>query len=667
MDLEAIQELEVEVEETTPQGYSAYEVAVQNGYEGTESEWLESLKGADGAPGPQGQPGANGQDGADATINGVNAINIVAGENITLDQEDGTLTINSTGGGTRDYTALTNKPSINNVELSGNKSLSDLGVGTYDKPVSGIPKTDLASDVQTSLDKADSALQSYTEQYTGTITGVTMNGASKGTSGVVDLGTVITEHQDISGKQDILTAGDNITIDNNNVIDTKNVLGYLGYVEDYTSSNPLNLNDLKEGLYVLSLKSQSSYLYLKATYKGNEIGGTYVGFTSRYANNSRPIYIQIDKKITDDLSTGTTIGKIQFTGFNTIANSPKINIGYTPIVINTNSIGVSSSITTDINIVSTDGIQNIGGKKTFTVLPESSVVPTTDNQLTNKKYVDDNKGQTIQYETMPTPSADYLGKIVQYTGTTNVNYTNGYFYVCVSETENDVTTYSWNNIEVQASDGIIIFKDDGNNYSSSSVMNTDYNKLKLKELAQAYEKGKNPVVIFVLNTFGSTSGGTFPFYTNYVIYKNNDTFSFQFNTEVNAANNNETAFNITYNKGITMRYVASYKESTDQASFSSRTIQNNLLIYDNRNQYPLKMPVSLEYIATTILQLSTYSSSNIYQEGDYVYNIRSSDIVLYRCNTSGTTGFWDSSKWDTKTYMEYLSDTLVGGALNGSY
>ena len=33
---------------------------------------------------------------------------------------------------------------------------------------------------------------------TGTITGITMNGSSKGTSGVVDLGTVITSHQDIS-------------------------------------------------------------------------------------------------------------------------------------------------------------------------------------------------------------------------------------------------------------------------------------------------------------------------------------------------------------------------------------------------------------------------------------------------------------------------------------
>ena len=36
----------------------------------------------------------------------------------------------------------------------------------------------------------------------GTITGITMNGSSKGTSGVVNLGTVLTSHQDISGKVD---------------------------------------------------------------------------------------------------------------------------------------------------------------------------------------------------------------------------------------------------------------------------------------------------------------------------------------------------------------------------------------------------------------------------------------------------------------------------------
>lgn len=81
----------------------------------------------------------------------------------------------------------------------------------YIKPSTGIPKSDLASAVQVSLDKADTALQSYTEQYKGTVTGVKMNGTTKNpSSGVVDLGTVITEHQDLSGYQPNLVSGTNI-------------------------------------------------------------------------------------------------------------------------------------------------------------------------------------------------------------------------------------------------------------------------------------------------------------------------------------------------------------------------------------------------------------------------------------------------------------------------
>lgn len=39
----------------SPRGYSAYEIAVQNGFEGTEEEWLVSLKGDTGETGPQGK------------------------------------------------------------------------------------------------------------------------------------------------------------------------------------------------------------------------------------------------------------------------------------------------------------------------------------------------------------------------------------------------------------------------------------------------------------------------------------------------------------------------------------------------------------------------------------------------------------------------------------
>lgn len=47
------------------QGKSAYDIAVDNGFEGTVEEWLESLKGADGKNGENGKDGANGKNGVD--------------------------------------------------------------------------------------------------------------------------------------------------------------------------------------------------------------------------------------------------------------------------------------------------------------------------------------------------------------------------------------------------------------------------------------------------------------------------------------------------------------------------------------------------------------------------------------------------------------------------
>lgn len=66
----------------TSQGKSAYEIAVENGFEGTEAEWLESLKGekgADGKDGIDGKNGVDGQDGKDGT-NGADGRGITSTE-----------------------------------------------------------------------------------------------------------------------------------------------------------------------------------------------------------------------------------------------------------------------------------------------------------------------------------------------------------------------------------------------------------------------------------------------------------------------------------------------------------------------------------------------------------------------------------------------------------
>ena len=120
----------------------------------------------------------------------------------------------------------------------------------------------------------------------GTITEVRMNGASKGTSGVVDLGTVLTEHQDISGKQDktdnTLATTDKTVIGAINEINTKvgNLTGALTWkgkldtlpaVTNYEAGNVISVGNKEYVLTVTGstkaweeLGDEGSYL-LKST------------------------------------------------------------------------------------------------------------------------------------------------------------------------------------------------------------------------------------------------------------------------------------------------------------------------------------------------------------------------------------------------------------------
>lgn len=83
----------------TAQGKSAFEIAVENGFVGTESEWLESLKGekgADGKDGINGKDGIDGKNGVDgqngADGRGITSTEINANGELVLTYSDGSIT-----------------------------------------------------------------------------------------------------------------------------------------------------------------------------------------------------------------------------------------------------------------------------------------------------------------------------------------------------------------------------------------------------------------------------------------------------------------------------------------------------------------------------------------------------------------------------------------------
>lgn len=100
--------------------------------------------------------------------------------------------------------------------------------GTYSKPSSGIPKSDLASDVQTSLGKADTALQSVPSEY---VTETELNNKGYATSSQLNSGFGNVEQKlqqingELSNKQPTLVSGTNIkTINGTSVLGGGNIV-----------------------------------------------------------------------------------------------------------------------------------------------------------------------------------------------------------------------------------------------------------------------------------------------------------------------------------------------------------------------------------------------------------------------------------------------------------
>ena len=194
----------------------------------------------------------------------------------------------------------------------------------------------------------------------GTITGITMNGASKGTSGVVDLGTVITAHQDISGKLDASLKGSAsglAELDENGKVPTAQLPSYVDDVLEFTDKDSFPLTGENEKIYVD-----------KATNKTYRWGGS--------------DYVEISPSLALGTTSSTAFrGDYGNTAYvHASAKGSAYNSGLYKITTNseghiTNAVAVEKSDITDLGIPGNDTKNTAGStdssKKLFLIGAES--------------------------------------------------------------------------------------------------------------------------------------------------------------------------------------------------------------------------------------------------------------------------------------------------------
>ena len=179
-----------------------------------------------------------------------------------------------------DYEDLSNKPTIPTVPTNVSAFTNDAGYITgYTETDPTVPSWAKAASKPSYTASEVGALPDTTVVPTestvtgwgftknaGTITGITMNGASKGTSGVVDLGTVITEHQSLTNYvQKSQTSG---LLKNDGTVDTSTYLtsapvtsvnGQTGAVSLSIPTVPSNIVTGTSSSYTIWAGTQAQY------------------------------------------------------------------------------------------------------------------------------------------------------------------------------------------------------------------------------------------------------------------------------------------------------------------------------------------------------------------------------------------------------------------------
>lgn len=249
-----------------------------------------------------------------------------------------------------------------------------------------------------------------------------------------------------------------------------------------------------------------------------------------------------------------------------------------------------------IKVGNGNAISNAGVLHPLKYTYEQYLQNMTDNFYIGKGTLENviaGKGLQIQLSTMPTASADNLGKIVQYTGTTDSTYTNGYFYKCVSDGAS-TPTYSWEEVEVQAGGG-------GASYTAGT--NIEITNQNVINNTIPYKESSNGRILIGSNTTDASALA--------------DCLAIGKNTKLNTgsrgsiiignfAESNEFVGNVLATFGIAIGLGAKNTKSK-QAIFGGRYGEiDEMAIYTTNG---IKVMATEEFVQNYLTTLSTYDAS----------------------------------------------------------
>lgn len=259
-------------------------------------------------------------------------------------------------GGTTNYNELSNKPQINDVTLSGNKTLSDLGL-----------QSEITSSNKLDASLVDDSLS--TNKFTNASEKATWNGKAD----ISDIPTAVSELTNDSGYQTLS--------------EVEALISGLGAFDgDYFQSvntRPFSLYDKKPGVYVNSSLGMVDNFYYKSSANSGQLT----------LNNKNYIMIVIFKDI-NEAEINDYIGAGIGLSYGGVSNNGKI--GLDVIIKNgEGSININSTIR-DVQFITNES-QSFTGTKRFVTTPEivNYTVPSLNTQLVAKKYVDDSIASAI--------------------------------------------------------------------------------------------------------------------------------------------------------------------------------------------------------------------------------------------------------------------------------